>query len=178
MNRLIPANLLANISVQNGENAILIELLTTTVIRVTDAMVDLSYGGNVFEGGDLIDFPLPKESMSLNTGESAILLSGVNLNHILNLQDGYFGRPVNMYLASIVDGQVYDAMLIYAGEIKKVNFVEDADAGKNTVSVSVANPLFDFGETRGHIASNAYQQRVYASDKTFEFVVNEQGVSR
>ena len=173
VSRNIPADMLLNFQQQNGENVFLIEILTDVVVRLAHACVDINYAGNTFYGGEIQSFSLPKESLALTAAGMKLVLSGVNLNHIANLQTNYEGKMVNVYLATVVDGVIQNAMTVYAGEIDDIDGVDGRLSGKKLITVAIKNPLYSFDETRGHITSDAYQQRNYAGDRTFEFVAEK-----
>ena len=174
MARTIPANLLTELQQPFNETAILVEILTTTPIYVTNAQTDLVYNSNTYTAKDLVGFDYPTESLTLKTKKLKVMLSGVNTNNTANLLASD-NKTVNVYLAEINDGIVGTVLLLSSGSIKNTSQAKQQNVtGKSTnvITAIYSNELYEWKQLRGDPFSHAFQQATY-SDNTLEFTETE-----
>ena len=143
------------------------------VVRVTDAGVNIIWGGNTYVGGDLIEVdPIP-ESAELRTAQVRVRINGVQLARIAQfLAYHYLGRKLRIWRAWFDDAGaiIVDPMVFFIGELDEPTFHEDPEARTATIEWLCTSPWGDFERRNGRHTNHAEQQLHFPGDRGFEYV--------
>lgn len=144
----------------------------------TTAHKIISWGGNNYLTGNLVDVRGVRESLPLEERGVTITLAGANQANLQKaLTENYIDRTVVIYRAMLDanDALIADPLLEWMGSIDKPAFREDP-AGGATLEWSAGSQLQRFDKVAGRRTSNEDQQVHFAGDVFFEFAaqVDEQ----
>lgn len=174
---------IAAIDSSTGYAAYLLELVigpevAPTHINLTTAPINVEYNGKTYVAkGNFLSFGSISESVSINTSEINVSLSGVPHSVIELFRDSagdIVNRPLTIYRA-VVDkkwGTTTDPIFIFKGQCVSANAVMgyQNNRGSAVINVRVANKFTFFGRSKLSRTNVAEHQIKYLGDKGFEYV--------
>tara|TARA_Y100001973_G_scaffold84181_1_gene125064 strand:+ start:153 stop:698 length:546 start_codon:yes stop_codon:yes gene_type:complete len=158
-------NELAN---QNIKPILLVEFLFPTPQRITNHYKDISHNSNTFSAsGHLLSITSKTENAEVNVSNFTIGLSAVDnaftsillnnnvSNDIVTIDIGLINSS-----ESLIDTYTFDKGFIESFRI---------DTDKATISIICTSHLSDFSRIAGRRTNEGSQQRLFATDRGFEF---------
>lgn len=138
---------------------------------LTDAPVDMSYGGNTYTSlGQLLGMTDIQEEEDLKIESIDITLSAIDTDIVkLFLDYDYIDRRVLVHRA--VTGADYaiigTPILVFDGRLDQPRLAEDYEARKATLAVSASSHWSDFESIGGRHTNNTEHQILYPGDDFF-----------
>lgn len=171
--RLLTAGMLAAFQSRARMVVHLVDVeLDSGTLRLTDAFMDLVYGGHTYQRlGHFLGFDGIEETSALQVNDCRMSISIVDQTWTAYfLQESYLNRQVRIYLG-IVDASfalISDPVLMLHGYMDEPTLSEDPANGQAVAAVRIVNHLADTERTNGRSTNNASQQFYYAGDLFFE----------
>jgi hypothetical protein len=147
-------------------------ILDTGTLRLTDAFMDIPYGGYTYQRlGHFLGFDGIEESSALQVNDCRMSLSIVDQAWLAYfLTESYLNRQVKIYVG-IVDASfalISTPVLMLHGYMDEPMISEDPETGKSVASVRIVNHLADTERTNGRYTNTASQTFWYPGDMFFE----------
>tara|TARA_Y100000114_G_scaffold39830_1_gene35452 strand:+ start:817 stop:1380 length:564 start_codon:yes stop_codon:yes gene_type:complete len=139
---------------------------------VTDAAVDISFGGNTYtSAGGALSISEIQEENNVRIEEITITISALKTSSVkLFLDNDYIDRQVIVRKA-ILDGNhtiVGDTVIVFDGRLDQPTVQEDFTNGSATVQVKASSHWSDFQSTNGRHTNDSEQQALHTGDTFFE----------
>lgn len=181
MNRGLSAEVLAEIGSGSCRPVHLLEIDFSPTIYLTDAAIRVTWGGHVYEASPFLRFSDITESRDLLVTECTVGLSGVDQTVIaLLLADTYLGRTARIRKAMLTESLavIVDPGLIVEGRLDSPSISSDPSTGTCEASVSIVSRWAPLEKPAGRHTNDAQQKAIFAGDRCFENVTDEQTTLR
>ena len=147
--------------------------LGSTVYRMSDAYMPLSWGGNEYsQAGHFLGFSDIEESATLQVSKLTVSLSAIDKTFVFLLLDqDYLDRPIKIYKGFLdaAGALVVDPLLVFEGRIDSPMIQEDPDAGTATIAITASNSWGDFLRRIGRFTNHEGQQVHFPGDLGLQF---------
>jgi hypothetical protein len=158
MARTLSSNILTEIQAEGIRIAHLLKLDTTTPIKVTDHVKNLTYDSNTYEaGGNFLDISSVQETGELEYSNISIQLNNVTttVRDIFKSQ-GYINKTATVYIAFLdSDETIIDAFEYFNGYIASSNIIESKDGFG--INLELANQFKNWEIRKGRKFTQASQ---------------------
>lgn len=174
MARTLDAAIITQIRAQQLRPVHLVEMyFSSGTVRMTDAGLSVSYGGNTYENlGHLLGLGEITETAEIVVSETTISLSGIDQAYIaIVLGETYIDRRVVIYKGFLdANDTLVAAVAIFDGRMDAPTIEEDPESGSCTVSVRAATYWADFERRPGRHTNHEETQIYFPGDRFFEYV--------
>lgn len=170
MPRSLSTALQTQVSSEATKTAFLIELNLSTVIRVTDHHVNVTFNSETYEaGGSFISLDSTTETGQLQVDELLLGFSNVTDQVRALVQDGSFtDKNAEVYLAYFdANDAIVGAISYFTGQIQNVSVTESIS--NSVISLSVASHWSNWALKRGRHFTDESQRAFSNNDKGLEF---------
>jgi len=170
MPRSLSTALQNQVSAEATTTAFLIELNLSSVIRLTDHHVNVTYNSEAYEaGGSFLSVDNTTETGQLQVDELLIGFSNVTDQVRSLIQDGSFtDKVVEVNLAYFdAAGAIVGAISYFTGQIQSVSI--DESINNSVISLSVASHWANWNLAKGLYYTDESQQAFSTGDKGLEF---------
>lgn len=151
----------------------LVELSLSPTVYLTDAAVQLTWSGNVYQPSHLLSVSDVEETADYQEQRVSVGLSGVDQSVIaLLLIYEYINRPAVIRKA-VFDGDrtvVVDPCVVMRGRLDRPVIRTDPEAGTCDVSIDIVGRSTPLGQHRGRYTNSTSQQLHFTGDRGFEYV--------
>jgi len=170
MPRSLSNALQTQVSAEATKTAFLIELNLSTVIRLTDHHVNVTFNSESYEaGGSFISLDSTTETGQLQVDQLLLGFSNVTDQVRALVQDGSFtDKNVEVYLAYFdANDAIVGAISYFTGQIQNVSI--DESINNSIINLSVASHWANWNLAKGRHFTDQSQRAFSANDAGLEF---------
>lgn len=169
----IPSNAQNSIASPQVVICLLISIeFASGTVYLTDAPINLIYGGNTYIGaGEIINIEFPEEENSLSANGLSLTFTGCDAAIVaIAMTEHVQGRSISVRLAAFdyASRQIIDAYTEWTGRVDQMICQESGDSA--SILLTAENRLADWSRPRLRRYTDADQQAEYPGDKGFEYV--------
>lgn len=170
MPRSLSTALQTQVSAEATKTAFLIELNLSTVIRLTDHHVNVTFNSESYEaGGSFISLDSTTETGQLQVDQLLLGFSNVTDQVRALVQDGSFtDKNVEVYLAYFdANDAIVGAISYFTGQIQNVSI--DESINNSIINLSVASHWANWNLAKGRHFTDESQRSFSTNDAGLEF---------
>jgi len=151
----------------NPEFYQLVKLDFDTPLYLTTCPYDLEYDGQTWLSSAIVsELPTIKESLAMRPNNISIVMDGAALVNQALTFENYNNAEVLIYRYLVATAETVQE---YKGFIQTYKKSENKQAGKSTITWSVAGHWFDWDRRYGRIINDQEQQSLHTGDRFFEY---------